>query len=147
MKTTIINTFRFPGQYYDEETGLHYNYFRDYQPMIGRYVEADPIGIKGGKNYLYGYVGNNPVNLADSLGLMSCNGRWEQVGWDRIFNMVCVCYWLCVPCDGPVIWGGNPRTLPRTFGTVTNSGDIESGNDCICRNRPGPEKDCKKCDK
>ncbi len=39
---TITNNLRFPGQYYDEETGLHYNYFRDYEPMIGRYVEADP---------------------------------------------------------------------------------------------------------
>ncbi len=39
---SITNNLRFPGQYYDEETGLHYNYFRDYEPMIGRYVEADP---------------------------------------------------------------------------------------------------------
>ncbi|MFY0104376.1 RHS repeat-associated core domain-containing protein, partial [Acinetobacter baumannii] len=35
---------RFPGQYYDQETGLHYNYFRDYDPSTGRYVESDPIG-------------------------------------------------------------------------------------------------------
>ncbi len=66
---SITNNLRFPGQYYDSETGLHYNYYRDYNPAIGRYVEADPIGIKRGQNHLYGYVGNNPVNWVDPLGL------------------------------------------------------------------------------
>jgi RHS repeat-associated protein len=70
MKTTIINTFRFPGQYYDEETGLHYNYFRDYQPMIGRYVEADPIGLEGGEN-LYIYALSDPVKQIDPMGTIT----------------------------------------------------------------------------
>jgi RHS repeat-associated protein len=59
---------RFPGQYYDGETGLHYNYFRDYNPSTGRYIESDPIGLRGGVN-TFGYVGGNPVNLVDPLGL------------------------------------------------------------------------------
>ncbi|GFO72115.1 hypothetical protein BJAS_P2094 [Bathymodiolus japonicus methanotrophic gill symbiont] len=46
---TIIN-LRFPGQYYDKESELHYNYFRYYNPRIGRYITSDPIGIKGGMN-------------------------------------------------------------------------------------------------
>jgi RHS repeat-associated protein len=66
---TITNNLRFPGQYYDSETGLHYNYFRDYKPEIGRYVEADPIGIDRGRNHLYVYVKNNPIKYTDKKGL------------------------------------------------------------------------------
>lgn len=45
--SSLIN-LRFPGQYYDSESGLHYNYFRDYKPQTERYIENDPTGLKGG---------------------------------------------------------------------------------------------------
>ena len=67
--STITNNFRFPGQYYDEETGLHYNYFRYYDPKTGRYLTPDPIGFLGGELNLFSYVNNNPINLIDPLGL------------------------------------------------------------------------------
>ena len=65
---TVENPFRFPGQYYDSETGLHYNYFRYYDPSTGRYVTPDPIGLEGGIN-LFLYVAANPVRWIDPLGL------------------------------------------------------------------------------
>jgi RHS repeat-associated protein len=65
---TVENNLRFPGQYFDSETGLHQNYFRDYDPKTGRYIEPDPIGLAGGMNP-YAYVGANPVRFSDPLGL------------------------------------------------------------------------------
>jgi RHS repeat-associated protein len=68
---------RFPGQYYDAETGLHYNYFRDYDPTIGRYVESDPIGLGGGLN-TYAYVLNAPLSYGDLLGLLTCGSGFNE---------------------------------------------------------------------
>jgi RHS repeat-associated protein len=69
----VVNNCRFPGQYYDQETGLQYNYFRDYHPGIGRYVEPDPIGLEGGIN-LYAYCFNDSVNLIDPSGQFGAPG-------------------------------------------------------------------------
>ena len=59
---------RFPGQYADEETSLSYNYFRDYDPAVGRYLQSDPIGLDGGLN-AFVYANANPNRFADSSGL------------------------------------------------------------------------------
>lgn len=105
---------RFPGQYYDAETGLHYNYFRDYDPETGRYVESDPIGIL--RNYseinvnhmlsfdsnnvllseainlnlLYGYVNQNPMIYVDPHGLdLICGAGRVKVGTDENGFAIC----------------------------------------------------------
>jgi RHS repeat-associated protein len=59
---------RFPGQYYDTESGLIYNYFRDYDPATGRYIESDPLGISGGVS-TFSYTGSNPLIRVDTSGL------------------------------------------------------------------------------
>jgi RHS repeat-associated protein len=73
---TFVYHLRLPGQYFDTETALHYNYFRNYDPQIGRYVESDPIGLQGGINpYRYAYA--NPIEYIDPLGLEGV-GPWNS---------------------------------------------------------------------
>ncbi|MCW8966856.1 MAG: RHS domain-containing protein [Candidatus Pacearchaeota archaeon] len=64
----VVNNLRLPGQYFDQENGLHYNYFRDYDPSTGRYIESDPVGLDGGVN-TYVYASVNPINSVDAYGL------------------------------------------------------------------------------
>lgn len=71
---TVAYNLRFPGQYYDVETGKHYNYFRDYDPANGRYIESDPIGLDGGLN-TYGYAGGAPTAYSDPTGLVRWTGE------------------------------------------------------------------------
>ena len=62
---------RFPGQYLDVETGLHYNINRVYEPTTGRYLQSDPMGLLGGQWSTYAYVSNDPLGHIDPLGLQS----------------------------------------------------------------------------
>jgi len=68
MLSPYTSTLEFkilPGQYFDSETNLHYNYFRDYDPATGRYITSDPIGLRGGLNS-YFYAGANPIRFYDT---------------------------------------------------------------------------------
>ena len=91
----VEQPFRFPGQYEDAETGLYYNYFRDYDPTTGRYIEADPIGSLEGNSATFdalslflhtsnptpfAYSGNNPVNSYDEMGAAQWHFDYTNTG-------------------------------------------------------------------
>ncbi|HEY6871846.1 MAG TPA: RHS repeat-associated core domain-containing protein [Geobacteraceae bacterium] len=107
---TIVGTasfnFRYPGQYYDSETGNNYNYFRDYNPAIGSYVEADPIGLPGGINSFI-YVQNNPINFRDPTGL---NPYAEALGF-VLDNLGPIAEYVTTWAQGQVAIPGGPGKL------------------------------------
>ena len=115
----VRNDCRFPGQYYDQETSLHYNYFRNYHPGIGRYAETDPFGVYGllvakDPNVFaeaainpYGYVQSNPIKALSPFGSPVAADVLPQPlpwvpppwTWPAIGSMI-------APWIGPAIVGG-----------------------------------------
>jgi RHS repeat-associated protein len=71
--TATLDT-RFPGQWYQSETGLHYNWHRSYDPTVGRYTQPDPLGFVDGPS-VYGYAKGRPQSLVDLNGLMTSTPR------------------------------------------------------------------------
>ncbi|MFC4160758.1 RHS repeat-associated core domain-containing protein [Chitinimonas lacunae] len=98
-KKELVYNLRFPGQYFDQETGLNYNFFRDYEPITGRYVQSDRWGLYDGVNtYVYAHV--NPLVEIDPTGefawglvfggaelgwqLYQNDGDWSCVDWTGV---------------------------------------------------------------
>jgi RHS repeat-associated protein len=86
LSGSAVVRLRFPGQLSLGVAGLNYNYYRDYDPKVGRYLESDPIGQFGGLN-TYGYTEQNPTNSSDPLGLFTNpwkNFNPQKKGCDRV---------------------------------------------------------------
>jgi RHS repeat-associated protein len=98
------NNLRFRGQYFDKETGLFYNYFRDYDSAIGGYKQSDLIGLKGGLN-TYAYVKSNPLRYGDPRGLLVNDGTCSAEQWVKIEGAEARIGQIadsCIPCKDRV---------------------------------------------
>ena len=77
--SALGNPLRYTGRAYDAATGLYDNRLRNYHPVLGRFIEPDPIGPAGGIN-LYAYVNSNPINFIDPLGLSAMDNAGAVQG-------------------------------------------------------------------
>ncbi len=112
---------RFPGQYFDKETNLHYNYFRYYEPEMGRYISTDPIGLAGGVN-IWGYGLQNPLRWIDPFGLDA------TIWWNNAGGRSPV-------IDGPTNgnWGGGKWSGGVGGGGTGTAPALDSGDECYQR--------------
>lgn len=119
----IDNQLRFPGQYFDAETGLHYNWRRYYDPIIGRYITADPIGIAGGPN-LYTYADADPINRIDPNGECAILGVVTGVAMEYARSQImgdCFSYGLGDAIGDAFCGAGKLAKLAKMAGCKNNS--------------------------
>jgi RHS repeat-associated protein len=105
----VTFNLRYPGQYFDQESNLHYNYHRSYSATTGRYTQSDPIGLDGGWNR-FGYVGQNPLSFTDPDGFQT-TALPIPTGWP-----------ISIP---------NPITVGLGL-TLALSGDTSKTSECDC---------------
>ncbi|WP_342316920.1 RHS repeat-associated core domain-containing protein [Lysobacter sp. FW306-1B-D06B] len=109
----ITQPWRFPGQYFDAETSLHYNQRRYYEAEVGRYITEDPIGFDGGPNF-YAYTGHSPTNRIDPTGEAF---MLVPIGWNAAraaAGRYATCLVECAVVDGVSDLINNPCDIDVT---------------------------------
>jgi RHS repeat-associated protein len=164
---TLTNPFQYTGREFDSETGLFYNRYRFYDPIVGRFLSEDPSGFGGGKNF-YRYVKNSPTGSVDPLGLARCSYSVsggmlicfpQEPGHDAVIipvasgnngdGMQCKNNPSCDPLHnrGPIPrgnwqWTTDPTSKPNGRVLVPMPGTMTWGRDLIrshsCKNAFGP---------
>jgi RHS repeat-associated protein len=109
----ITQNVRFPGQHFDGETGFSYNVNRDYMPNLGRYLESDPIGLRGGMNP-YSYARANPMKFTDRLGLDEQGYDAGNQGYDATIDSLNQAYGpeMSLPSSSLPINNPHPESNP-----------------------------------
>lgn len=140
----FLLNLRFPGQYYDIETALNYNGHRDYESAAGRYVESDPVGLKGGINS-YSYVKSNPLINIDKNGLTVWSIYWGVGGGvghivlgGSVYQLIFRDPTRALQCSYTVYCAGLGVGLPE-FGVISPITHWNDGkSDCSdCRDHEG----------
>lgn len=123
----IRNPIRFQGQYFDEETGLHYNRYRYYDPDTARYLTQDPIGLAGGFN-VYSYT-RNPTGWTDALGLSgsSAQRRNERRAQAKSGNVTCPTSCPCPSTQGSVDTPYGPALQSNAPEALAARKQVQSG--------------------